>query len=526
MLLPVLSLHTCGKMLLEPGTSVDPEALKSLLQLAVCGGKLYLQTPADSGAAAAAVPSPPAPTQALISLFQHAACWMGPFSDDHLAEAAALLDKGASVAVFQPAGLAAEQLSALTAAISQLPHHRVAVQLPGLFTGDGGELVAEVVTAIEACAPVSAAIILVLPAAAAAAKPSQTALLAIRKGLKAQQQLLLQVEGSVAAEGAAASLPSWLSVDAVGQLHRAGVDVLAPASIAAAAATTTATSATSADEGASASASAAASSSPEVHATLDPGSCFAACARTDRTDGLYTTVVCDASGKALGLVYSSKESLAESVRCMRGVYFSRSRGGLWRKGDTSGAWQDLLKADLDCDSDAVRFLVHQHGQPPAFCHLNTRSCWGELGGLGHLELVLEARKKAAPVGSYTKRLFEDATLLRNKLLEEAQELSEAAESGDKDHTAAEAADLIYFALTACAKVGVSVADIERQLDWRALKLQRRPGNAKAERIAAAAAILGGAAPPAVASGGAAAGAGGAVETVAPAAEGGAAAAGK
>src|SRR5262245_43756682 len=57
------------------------------------------------------------------------------------------------------------------------------------------------------------------------------------------------------------------------------------------------------------------------------------------------------------------------------------RGGLWRKGDTSGAVQELLSIALDCDSDAVLFTVRQRGDPPAFCHLNTRTCWGEAGGL-------------------------------------------------------------------------------------------------------------------------------------------------
>ena len=104
-----------------------------------------------------------------------------------------------------------------------------------------------------------------------------------------------------------------------------------------------------------------------------------------------------------------------------------------------------------------------------------------------VQRTLESRLAAAPAGSYTKRLFEDATLLRNKLLEEAQELAEAT---DVDHVAAEAADLIYFAMVAAVKRGATVARIDAHLDARALKLSRRPGDAKAERIQAAAHILG------------------------------------
>lgn len=55
------------------------------------------------------------------------------------------------------------------------------------------------------------------------------------------------------------------------------------------------------------------------------GACFVACARTDRLDGLFTTVVTDASGVALGLVYSSQESILEAIQSRRGVYYSRSR---------------------------------------------------------------------------------------------------------------------------------------------------------------------------------------------------------
>lgn len=71
-------------------------------------------------------------------------------------------------------------------------------------------------------------------------------------------------------------------------------------------------------------------------------------------------------------------------------------------------------------------------------------------------------------------------------MEEAQELSEAQEP---DHVAAEAADVLYFAMVRCVAAGVTLEDIERHLDARALKLARRPGNAKQDRIDAAQAIL-------------------------------------
>jgi phosphoribosyl-AMP cyclohydrolase len=81
---------------------------------------------------------------------------------------------------------------------------------------------------------------------------------------------------------------------------------------------------------------------------------------SDRVDKLIPTVVVDEQGVALGLVYSSCESIKESLRTGTGVYQSRKRG-LWYKGATSGAVQGLVKIDVDCDQDCLRFVVQQQG---------------------------------------------------------------------------------------------------------------------------------------------------------------------
>ncbi|CAI5725701.1 unnamed protein product [Peronospora farinosa] len=217
---------------------------------------------------------------------------------------------------------------------------------------------------------------------------------------------------------------------------------------------------------------------------VDAALSFVQCLRTDRPDGLFTTVVADEAGIALGLVYSSAESIVAALESGRGVYYSRSRGGLWKKGESSGNAQSLIQIDMDCDSDALRFTVNQTGA--GFCHLNTRTCWGHDGGLRALENMLSSRHENAPAGSYTKRLFEDAELLRNKLVEEAQELAEAESISD---VAGEAADVMYFAMVRCVAAGCKLSDVEKMLDKRALKVKRRPGNSKAYRIAAANEIL-------------------------------------
>jgi len=227
-------------------------------------------------------------------------------------------------------------------------------------------------------------------------------------------------------------------------------------------------------------------------ALVDPspqqlGLSYAACIRTDRPDGLYTTVVCTRSGEALGLVYSSKASIIAALECGRGVYYSRSRNGLWRKGDTSGHFQILHRIDVDCDGDALRFMVTQCGNDvAAFCHLNTLTCWGDSVGIRHLEQTLNTRIKEAPVGSYTKRLFDDEELLRDKLVEEAQELSEA---DTKQHVAEELADILYFAMVKATKCGVSIDDAVAELDKRNKKVTRRKGDSKAFRIIAGEKIL-------------------------------------
>lgn len=82
---------------------------------------------------------------------------------------------------------------------------------------------------------------------------------------------------------------------------------------------------------------------------------------SDREDKLVPTVVTDERGIALGLVYSSRESLAESIKTGTGVYQSRKRG-LWYKGATSGDTQELVRISLDCDQDCLKFVVRQKGR--------------------------------------------------------------------------------------------------------------------------------------------------------------------
>jgi len=195
---------------------------------------------------------------------------------------------------------------------------------------------------------------------------------------------------------------------------------------------------------------------------------------SDRPDSLFPTVVSSYthSAQPLGLVYSSRESVAESINTCKGVYQSRKHG-LWRKGETSGATQVVTSIRADCDSDALLFEVVQAGG--GFCHLPQPSCFGQTYGIAKLQDTLKARYESAPEGSYTKRLFSDEKLLRSKIMEEAEELCDAT---TKEEVAFEAADLVYFALTRCISKGVAWRDIEAALDKKSLKVTRRKGDAK------------------------------------------------
>ena len=197
---------------------------------------------------------------------------------------------------------------------------------------------------------------------------------------------------------------------------------------------------------------------------------FAAPLVSDRDDGLWPTVVVDEFGVALGMCWSSAASLRLAIAERRGIYHSRKRG-IWRKGESSGASQELLQVALDCDRDALRFTVRQHGN--GFCHQDTRTCWGEDAGLFALLRRIATSRPDAASPSLTARLLADPELLAAKLREEAAELADR--DADVVH---EAADVLYFLLVRLAAGSVSLVDVHAELQRSALRVSRRPCAAK------------------------------------------------
>ncbi len=195
----------------------------------------------------------------------------------------------------------------------------------------------------------------------------------------------------------------------------------------------------------------------------------------DREGGpVWPTVVCDEWGHALGLVWSTRESLVRAIAERKGIYWSRSRQALWEKGATSGNTQELVRVDLDCDRDALRFTVRQRGA--GFCHLDRPACWPSRFDLDDLARTITERAARPESGSGTAKLLADPTLLAAKLVEEAEELGRAEAGADVVH---ETADVLYLALVALVRGGGTLTDVRAELARRHAGVTRRPMAAKA-----------------------------------------------
>jgi phosphoribosyl-AMP cyclohydrolase len=109
-------------------------------------------------------------------------------------------------------------------------------------------------------------------------------------------------------------------------------------------------------------------------------------------NGLVTCVTTDAgSGEVLMVAHMNAEALARTIATGEAWYFSRSRGTLWKKGETSGHAQRVLEMRVDCDQDAILIKVEQSG---GACHTGRRSCFYRTVQLGKPgPVVLELREE-------------------------------------------------------------------------------------------------------------------------------------
>lgn len=178
--------------------------------------------------------------------------------------------------------------------------------------------------------------------------------------------------------------------------------------------------------------------------------------------GPIPTIAQAQDGRVLLLAWSTRDSLREALGLRRGVYWSRSRRALWRKGDESGHTQVLLGVRYDCDADTLLFLVDQSG--PA-CHTNRSTCFGDVQSfsLGTLAAIIRSRRGEDPSRSWTATLLKDPALIRAKIAEEAAEVCSA---GTRANLVWEAADLFYHTMVLLEAQGIGLSEVEAELRGR------------------------------------------------------------
>jgi phosphoribosyl-ATP pyrophosphohydrolase/phosphoribosyl-AMP cyclohydrolase len=183
-----------------------------------------------------------------------------------------------------------------------------------------------------------------------------------------------------------------------------------------------------------------------------------------KMQGLVPAIAQDEGTKdVLMLAFMNREALVKTLTNGLMHYYSRGRKRLWKKGEESGNVQQVVSAKQDCDSDSLLFSVRQKG--PA-CHTGTGTCFGRKGfGVAALGDLIEGRTSSAK-GSYTAKLLRNRKLACEKVMEEADELVEAAQKKGKRAVAWEAADLLYHLLVLASSRGVPFSRIEKELKQR------------------------------------------------------------
>jgi phosphoribosyl-ATP pyrophosphohydrolase/phosphoribosyl-AMP cyclohydrolase len=188
-------------------------------------------------------------------------------------------------------------------------------------------------------------------------------------------------------------------------------------------------------------------------------------------DGLVPCIVQDhRTGEVLTLAYMNEEALRRTRETGETWFWSRSRGELWHKGETSGNVQRIKALRYDCDADALLALVEPAG--PA-CHTGERTCFhrGDMElepeeALPALERTIAARRDERPEGSYTAELLADPPRIGDKVREEADEVARAASDETDERVAEEAADVLYHLAVLLASRGLELSDAYEVLNGR------------------------------------------------------------
>ena len=185
-------------------------------------------------------------------------------------------------------------------------------------------------------------------------------------------------------------------------------------------------------------------------------------------DGLLPVIVQDARTlKVLMLGYMNEEAFGKTVEEGKVTFWSRGRKCLWTKGETSGNFLNVVEMFPDCDGDTL--LVKALPEGPA-CHRGTAAYFDtpdEEGFIRKLQGIVQDRHSKMPEGSYTTKLFvKGPKVIGKKGGEEAVETIIEAASGNRERFVYEASDLVYHLLVLMEEMGVSIADIEKELALR------------------------------------------------------------
>ncbi|KAB2950715.1 MAG: bifunctional phosphoribosyl-AMP cyclohydrolase/phosphoribosyl-ATP diphosphatase HisIE [Thermoanaerobaculia bacterium] len=187
----------------------------------------------------------------------------------------------------------------------------------------------------------------------------------------------------------------------------------------------------------------------------------------EANDGLLPAIVQDADTRQVRMLgWMSRESLAATLASRRVTFWSRSRGRLWTKGESSGNYLELVAVEPDCDGDALLVLARPLGPT---CHLGRPSCFAAAPGsfLAELDALVERRHRDPPAGSYCARLFAAGPrAIAQKVGEEAVETALAAVAQDDDALLGEAADLLFHLQVLLRSRGLSLAAVEAVLSRR------------------------------------------------------------
>lgn len=185
-------------------------------------------------------------------------------------------------------------------------------------------------------------------------------------------------------------------------------------------------------------------------------------------DGLVPAIVQHAhTREVLMQGYMNAEALAATRESGHVTFYSRSKGRLWTKGESSGHFLDFVSVAVDCDGDSLLIQAIPHGPT---CHDGTSSCWGEgdaRGFLHQLEAVIHERRDNPTEKSYTASLLaRGINKVAQKVGEEAVELVIEAKDDNRDLFLGEAADLMYHFLVLLAAKGVDLQEVEAVLKGR------------------------------------------------------------